>query len=70
MEYRIRRLTVADVAEFARFRTLMFQDMGEIADAAEAEDFRRRTIRHLETVIADGSFVGWLAESGGAVVGV
>ncbi|MCG8694277.1 MAG: GNAT family N-acetyltransferase [Minwuiales bacterium] len=69
MEYRIRRLAVADAAEFARFRMLMFQEMGEIADAAEAEDFRRRMIPHLETVIADGSFVGWLAESGGTVLG-
>ena len=68
MEYRIRRLTVGDAAEFARFRMLMFQAMGAIADAAEAEDFRRRMIPHLETVIAEGSFVGWLAESGGAVV--
>ncbi|MCG8694595.1 MAG: GNAT family N-acetyltransferase [Minwuiales bacterium] len=69
MQYRIRRLTVADAAEFARFRMLMFQEMGEIADAAAAEEFRRRMIPHLETVIADGSFVGWLAEAGGAVVG-
>ncbi len=68
MEYRIRRLTVADAAEFARFRMLMFQEMGEVADAAAAEDFRRRTIPHLETVIANGSFVGWLAEADGVVV--
>ncbi len=66
--YQIRPISVPDAATVALHRSLMFRDMG-LLDEAEAEQLRTTSEPWIESLLLDGTYVGWFVQSNGAVVG-
>jgi GNAT superfamily N-acetyltransferase len=66
-DYRIRRATLADAAAIARQRVRMFLDMGELEED-EAPTVELATLTRLNSELASGEYLGWLAEANGEVV--
>jgi GNAT superfamily N-acetyltransferase len=59
--YRIRPCTPDDAATVARHRVEMFRDMGEVpSDELAKELFDKSTVA-LAAILADGTYVGWVA---------
>jgi GNAT superfamily N-acetyltransferase len=61
--YTIRPATLDDTATIARHRVRMFQDMGQVPCARLAGDLLSASIQALGELLADGSYVGWLAQA-------
>ena len=60
--FRVRAATPADAGVLARHRVEMFRDMGRLASEAVAEVLRTAAEPELRAWLANGSYVGWLAE--------
>jgi GNAT superfamily N-acetyltransferase len=58
--YRIRPATVEDAATIARHRVRMFQDMGEINDAASPR-LLSTSASAIAVALKNGTYLGWLA---------
>lgn len=65
--YRIRPATLADARVIAHHRTAMYHDMKALADD-HLEEYQTNSAAWLSEVIRDGTYQGWLMESGGAVI--
>jgi len=61
----VRVATPADAPILARHRVEMFRDMGRVGSEAVAEALRAAAEPELRVWVADGSYVGWLAEPAG-----
>jgi GNAT superfamily N-acetyltransferase len=67
-DYHIRRATTHDATVVARHRVAMFRDMGDLPDEAIAEQLFESSRTALAAFLADGSYAGWLAVTGGGDV--
>ena len=61
-EVTIRAATPADIAHILRHRRAMFQEMG-LAPAAALDHMEHVSETYLKTALADGSYLGWLAQA-------
>jgi len=59
--YHIRSCTRDDAATIARHRVEMFREMGNVPTEELARELLDRSTLALAAVLADGSYVGWLA---------
>src|SRR5882724_578238 len=59
--YHIRSCTRDDAATIARHRVEMFREMGNVPTEELARELLDRSTLALDAVLADGSYVGWLA---------
>ena len=59
--YHIRSCTQDDAATIARHRVEMFREMGNVPTDDLARELLDRSTLALAAVLADGSYVGWLA---------
>jgi len=57
--FSVRRAQVDDAPVIALHRARMFQDMGELSEAA-FEELRRATLTWTERALASGEYIGWL----------
>jgi GNAT superfamily N-acetyltransferase len=60
-QYHIRACTLNDAAIVARHRVEMFREMGEVPTDALARELLDKSTAALAVVLADGTYVGWLA---------
>jgi len=63
-EFLIRRADVRDAAVIARYRALMFQDMGDLSEET-LDDFLAASQAWTERGLASGEYIGWLAAAKG-----
>jgi GNAT superfamily N-acetyltransferase len=59
--YHIRSCTQDDAATIARHRVEMFREMGNVPTEDLARELLDRSTLALAAVLADGSYIGWLA---------
>jgi GNAT superfamily N-acetyltransferase len=69
--YRIRRCTTQDAASVARHRVEMFREMGHVPTAELAQELLEKSVLALAPILADGTYVGWLAidDEGNVIAG-
>ena len=69
--YSIRRAGPADAPIIASHRVSMFRDMGQVPTPALAGELHRASRTALESLLTDGTYVGWLAvdERGTVIAG-
>ncbi len=60
--FRVRPAVPADAPILARHRVEMFRDMGRLAGPAQADALRAAAEPMLREWVAEGSYLGWLAE--------
>jgi GNAT superfamily N-acetyltransferase len=64
-DFIVRAATPADAPILARHRVEMFRDMGRLASEAVAEALRAAAEPELTAWVANGTYLGWLAEPEG-----
>ncbi len=70
MTYQIRLATIEDAISMARLRVELLQDTGELQASIDIQAFADLSAQYFIDAITDGSYIGWVAESEGQVVGI
>lgn len=70
MAYQIRLATPEDAIPMARLRVELLQDTGEPQDASDIAAFADLSAQYFIDALTDRSYIGWVAESEGQIVGI
>jgi len=67
--YTIRRATVDDIDALVQFRVAMQREVGKTPLSDPMAEFTRATREYLLAALPEGTFIAWVADAGGAIVG-
>lgn len=67
--YTIRRATVDDIDALVQFRVAMQREVGKTPLSNPMAEFTRATREYIITALPAGTFIAWVAEADGAVIG-
>ena len=65
----IRQATSDDLEALTNLRVAFFEDLGEITGEKQAQAFWEATYRYLSEALPRGTFLAWVAEEEGQIVG-